>query len=110
VLAQDVATTQDAPALANFHLTEGTMPATLARDDTKALKGTRRVWFSAAGIALARAVPARAQATISDASALSALPWAVSVAAPIAVLSITVDSVFRWLERDGLGGPVQVIR
>ncbi len=23
---------------------------------------------------------------------------------------VTVDSVFRWLERDGLGGPVQVIR
>ena len=24
--------------------------------------------------------------------------------------TVTVDSVFRWLERDGLGGPVQVIR
>ena len=24
--------------------------------------------------------------------------------------TVTVDSVFRWLERDGLGGPVQVVR
>jgi len=24
--------------------------------------------------------------------------------------TVTVDSVFRWLERDGLGGPVTVIR
>ena len=24
--------------------------------------------------------------------------------------TVTVDSVFRWLERDGLGGSVQVIR
>ena len=24
--------------------------------------------------------------------------------------TVTVDSVFRWLERDGLGGAVQVIR
>ena len=24
--------------------------------------------------------------------------------------TVTVDSVFRWLERDGLGGTVQVIR
>ncbi|MDQ6640391.1 MAG: DUF2145 domain-containing protein, partial [Pseudomonadota bacterium] len=24
--------------------------------------------------------------------------------------TVTVDSVFRWLEHDGLGGPVEVIR
>ena len=24
--------------------------------------------------------------------------------------TVTVDSVFRWLERDGLGGPVVVVR
>jgi hypothetical protein len=62
---------------------------------------THRVYATLAATAIAMAIacatPARAQSTISEASALSALPIAVSVAAPFAVLSagaaLTVVSV-----------------
>jgi len=53
--------------------------------------------LAAIAIAIAGAAPARAQSTLSEASAMSALPIAVSVAAPFAVISagaaLTVVSV-----------------
>jgi hypothetical protein len=98
------------------------MQATLTEHDCKAFKARIRTSFCATAIALAYAVPAPAQSTISDASALSVLPIAVSVAAPIAILSagaaLTVVSVEAtsagavWvLERaaDGARASVRVI-
>ncbi len=46
-----------------------------------------RALFAATALSLALATSAQAQSTVSDASVLSALPIAVSVAAPVAVLS-----------------------
>jgi hypothetical protein len=61
------------------------------------IRGSAAAIASLAAIALTCAAPTRAQSTISEASALSALPIAVSVAAPFAVLSagaaLTVVSV-----------------
>jgi len=46
-----------------------------------------RAAAAAIAVAIACATPARAQSTVTEASALSALPIAISVAAPFAVLS-----------------------
>jgi hypothetical protein len=89
------------------------MPATLARDDTKALKAMLWVSFSAAGMpwpvlfrpARSRRSPMRARfrrcrgglGRRTDRRPLGRRR-------AHGRQTVTVDSVFRWLERDGLGG------